>query len=186
MSKNRRSLNLLLLRLPIFIALLTSGCATYTAPQGWLPTAEQAQRTTHGAWLGIRYTTPGQSTESALEGELIAVGDSAIYLLGTFGVTRVPARLITVAQLEFHDYSLHGHITWTAVGALSTVTHGLFLLISLPVWLTAGGINGVALSEAGQNYSVTPDSGWWTEASQYARFPQGLPPGLELKDLRKK
>ena len=64
---------------------------------------------------------------------------------------------------------------WTLLGTLSTGSHGFFLILSAPVWILTGTV--AAVNQSRQPVLTYPRQGWagWRA---YARFPQGLPPGL--------
>jgi hypothetical protein len=69
---------------------------------------------------------------------------------------------------------------WTGLGTFSTLSHGIFALISVPMWLFAG----VTAAEYERHASLHhyPDVPL-TDFRPFARFPQGRPAGVEAKSL---
>ncbi|MFB6372306.1 MAG: hypothetical protein ABEN55_04185 [Bradymonadaceae bacterium] len=61
---------------------------------------------------------------------------------------------------------------WTVGGMLSTLSHGLTLGLSAPIWLITGISASAVESSSGRDNRTLPDG-------KRARFPQGLPPSFE-------
>lgn len=72
---------------------------------------------------------------------------------------------------------------WMFTGMLSTITLGFWLLYTIPVWAITGGIaTGSTSREPVVSYPGYPLSSF----RLYARFPQGLPPGIDPLALKRK
>jgi hypothetical protein len=167
------------------LAFVASGCATSRAPDDWLPPAEELERQTYGAWLYLEYTENSQFVTA--EGEFIAAQDSVVYLLPLAeSFKKVTMKDITLAVLDVHEKETGKFAGWTVAGSLSTLTHGLGLMLSLPVWIVTGTISTVAVSHLGSEDQDYPNPLWWAGVSRYARFPQGLPASIDLQSLRPK
>lgn len=148
--------------------LVQLGCASTTAPDGWLPDAGDAGRDAYGAWVTVE-----RADGEPVEGELITVGAASVTVLQEDGALRTVFRdEIVKAKLTTY-HSRHGLLAlWTALGALSTLSHGIVLVISAPFWILAGGLVTVTAShQAGENPSWTG----WNELRKFARYPQGMP-----------
>lgn len=159
-------------------ALLLAGCATTSAPSGYLPAPPETQREARGGWIELE---PNVRADSTLEGELIAVHSDTLYVLREAVLETVARSDIRTARVAF--YNAHPELLglWTAGGILSTGTHGLGLILSAPAWLLAGSI--AAISQSYHPFVTYPDRRW--EALRpYARFPQGLPASLDRSTLQ--
>lgn len=155
---------------------------TPDAPKKWLPTPEQALYDTYGGWIMAEYKT-GIDSRAKASGELITCDNGNLYILTNMGVVIIPdADVVSASFFMYRNYG--GELmVWTLGGTLSTLSHGYSFLISAPLWFIAGTItaanesrNGVLVLQ-GRPFS-------YTEIRKYARFPQGLPEGIELSELK--
>jgi hypothetical protein len=136
-------------------------------------------------------TTFEMKSGCALSGELLAADDQSAWLFVAQPESRAldlrakatkpeaPGRVFIVSLNEAERVSIELHpsdaaITggWTALGAASTVSHGGFLVLSLPLWLATG--IPVSVGEARSNDAVGK-SEYFERLFQFARFPQGIP-----------
>ncbi len=155
-------------------AVVLTSCAGTIAPRGWLSTPEENQRTAFGGWVRLE-TMVGEL--DTLEGELIAVQKDSIFILRNSGrLESYSAGEIKSVHLQSYDPKLGTLTLWTLSGAASTISHGFILIISLPVWIATGSLSGAAVSAAAHE-KLGPDG--WESLTSYARFPQGLPVGLD-------
>ncbi len=181
--------------------LLTAGCATTTAPLGWLPSSEASAYDLFGGWLMVEYMS--SKSWERVDGELIAVEPDKLFVLPyssmkrnsaagsqasvspdtTWTLLEIPKDQIIKANLMGYQSDHHVIGLWSVAGLLSTVSHGVILIFSAPVWLLAG--LGSTASQSHMPELVYPKVKW-EQLSTYARFPQGLPPGLDRTALRPK
>jgi len=156
------------------LAAFAGGCASNPAPQGWLPKAVVAQRTTRGGWIVVerKKDAPG----GRVAGELIAVEEDRIYVLDDSGLQTVERG--SIEKMNLAGYATDGAALggWAALGTLSTLSHGKFLVLTAPLLWLAGGIASAA-DESRGGFAKPGDF------QKYARFPQGLPPGLDADAL---
>ncbi|MFH1842419.1 MAG: hypothetical protein ABIF77_04375 [bacterium] len=155
------------------------GCATTGAPDDWLPPVMSAASDPFGAWIHV---TCSEVSWPSREGEFIAVGADSIYVLRAHTLHAIPREKVTRARLAFFDPGQKA-AGWSAAGALSTLSHGLVLVISLPFWL-AGGLP-IANLHTKEAIALHPEKDW-PELRQYARFPQGPPLNIHRLQLRSK
>lgn len=156
---------------------LLCGCSHMPVPGPYATSASRECADVHGAWIEIRYHDP--ESQGRARGEFLAVGDS-IYVLTAESLRVVPTAIVHGAELA--TFAAHGgdFVSWTLVGILSCASHGFFAALSVPVWLIAGSI-----CTAGQNstgFAAFPRRSW-PELRRFARFPQGLPPGIDRAAL---
>ena len=170
-------------RAAVVAVTLLAACATNTAPRGFLPAPVESQLTAYGGWIELAYGSGRRP--SRVEGELLAVqgGGDSLYILTARGAIAVATSTVRKAKLTGYD-SQSGQLgTWTFLGVLSTASHGFVLVISAPVWILSGSL--ASASQSHQPESVYPKVGW-DAIRRYARFPQGLPAGIDLTVLRAK
>jgi hypothetical protein len=162
-----------------FASLLASACFQTTAPEGWLSTPAVAQREAYGGWISAAYTL-GAGT-ATVEGELIAASPDSLHVLTADSLVTVATSAVTSATLTTYDARLNTLNMWTILGAVSSLSHGVGLLLSVPMWIIVGTTATASASKAPRVQSVDA-----ALLRPYARFPQGLPPGLERRALRQK
>jgi hypothetical protein len=193
--------------------LLFAGCAGSIAPSGWLSTPERQQQSAYGAWARVNYQQNGIST--VIDGELIAVDGDVMYILSPRIRTKTAARqyilfitndfpryradsvqilardslvavpVLSITRGRIVTYDAKGSVLglWTLFGSLSTGSHGVLLLFSLPTWILVGSIATSAQGfSAVQQYPAVAAE----KLKEFARFPQGLPDGLDGSALRPK
>ena len=155
------------------LATILAGCATNPAPQSWQPAPKEAQRSVRGGWIALERKKPAMGR---VEGELIAVDDDALHVLTAEGLRAVPRAEVRKAKLVGYGDESVALGAWMGLGTVSTLSHGYYLIFTAPLlWLLGGGAATSDESRAG----FIKDA----EFRAYARFPQGLPPGLDLATL---
>jgi hypothetical protein len=105
-------------------------------------------------------------------GELLAVDGRSLWVLAGARTRRVERRSLRSVKLEMHPSNAALMGIWSAVGAISTLSHGRYLVISAPVWVVAG-TGAVASAWTGNELKVPLDR--LDELRQFARFPAGMP-----------
>jgi hypothetical protein len=95
----------------------------------------------------------------------------------------VPIKQVDNARLETYS-SKHGWVlSWTVFGTLSTISHGIGLVLTAPIWLVVGGIATSAQSQVPIE-KYPPKT--WDHLTMFARFPMGLPADIDLTSLQPK
>jgi hypothetical protein len=167
----------ILLILLILLTLVgSSGCASNPVPSRLRVTKEQAVMSGKGAPARVTF-----HNQAITFGELIAASADTIWILteqGQLDFYRVSA--IESVALGIHDNDAVMVGAWTALGSISTISHGVFLVFTLPIWLASGLSMTVQESRSG-NLEYPP---WPLVAlTPYARFPQGAPFGITAARL---
>ena len=160
-------------------ALTVTGCFHTSAPKGWLPTAEEAQRDAYGGWIKLDFSMGAE--KNTVHGELIAAAPDSLHVLTADSLVVVPTSSVTAGTLTAFDSQYGALRLWTILGAVSTVSHGFVLVLTAPIWAIAGSTATASSSKAPRVESTDP-----ALLRMYARFPQGLPPGLDVRSLRQK
>lgn len=153
---------------------LTAACSI-SFPE-YLPRAKEVKVNPNGAYLKLS-CNPGPD----VAGELIAVEEDAFIVLPQDSSHCQAIPLINVTDFDLYFAKPPNHWPAFALTFLSTVTHGIFLIFTAPVNLLVGG--SVALS-ARSSVRYTPKNATANKLKLFARFPQGLPPGVDWEDIR--
>jgi hypothetical protein len=162
---------------PLLLLPVLGGCGSLHAPRGVLPKPAAAQQEAFGGWAIIR--TAG-AVGGQVEGELIAVSADTVWLFQNAALLAVPAAAILQAQVSGYDSSPGTIVGVAALGVLATLSNGGFLILTAPAWLLTGTLG----SHAQARYSrMVAQRAALDALSLYARFPQGMPPGLDRGSL---
>lgn len=163
-------------------ALASAGCsAGNSAPKDWLPKPAEAQAIAYGGWIELTYK--GAEAKREADGELIAVSDDSVWVLSQNEGVVVSTASVKDGKLTAYAAQTGGLSGWTAVGTLSTLSNGAFLLFTAPLWLLVGGSSIAGESRDAQRKSPPLT---WSELAAFARFPQGLPEGITFAALQAK
>lgn len=161
----------------VALGLMLAGCARNTAPPGFLVTPRIAQSQAYGGWVELRV-----ANGASVAGELIAVTAESVWVLGTAPMV-VPVVGIKEGKVTSTDAEVGNVAGATGLGVLSTISNGILLVFTAPLWIIVG-------TAAGSSQSYAPERRvpplHWADLAPFARFPQGLPPGVALASLRPK
>lgn len=165
-------------RAAIAALMAIGGCYQSSAPPGWLPSPTQAERGAFGSWISVQ----GQPrTPPLAEGELIAIDTDTIHVLADGRLMSLPRASICCAVLTAYRMDLSELQLWSVVGTVSTLSHGIVLILTAPLWIIAGTAATSAASYAPRIVGTDP-----AVLQLFARFPQGIPPGLDRTTIRSK
>ena len=163
-------------------ALLACARSAEHIPHNWLPKAEEAGQEAFGAWVRVE---AWNDEETAMEGELLAVGEDSLYVVDSFESVAIPVTEVGRIILHGYDANASGIAGWAVLGTLGTISHGWYLVLTGPVWIVGGIMASYQASRAGRQQHTTEQS-WPTVAAwmrPYARFPAGMPPELDRNTL---
>lgn len=170
MLKNSLSIILCLL-------LITAACKPVSAPHRSVPKRQALVTDARGGWISIQ-----NRHNNFFQGELIAVSDLLVYLVTPAGAMAIPKDDILSARVVIYNTNNFEYSLWTILGSLSTISNGLFLMFTAPLWYVVG-IPVTAGESNRANYLDYPAADW-EHMTKFCRFPQGLPEGLDLSLLR--
>lgn len=162
-----------LIILGILLALLNSSCK---AP-AYLPEAEEIAINEFGSYITVNLLA-GQD----IEGELITIDNSTLNVLTKENESN-QLRSIAMADVKSFKlmYAQPKKYGWTIpVSALVTLSHGYFAVFTAPINLIVTSITTVRGANA---FTYTEKSMSWEDLKMFARFPQGLPPNIEMENL---
>jgi hypothetical protein len=159
--------------------LLVAAACSSNPPAGSTPEPERAVNEVYGGWVHCE-DIEGKWLPDA--GELLAVGADTLWLYSdsAAGVRAMPLAAIGRAEVYWYDRDTEVIASWTIVGMLSTLSHGVALVLSAPVWLLFG-LAGAGTDLAASRVQVdAPD---FARLRPYARFPAGWPPGFDWRHV---
>jgi hypothetical protein len=169
--------------------ILFGGCRSAVIPARYNLGPPEVSKSFTGCWIDI-LSDSGDSAalQINLSGELIALQVDTAYILTEISFTAIPVKNIKSAKLYvFKPQGAMGPVVGllsfipNVAGEIANSTGGGFLLLGLPVAAT-GILFG--LGEAQSNATLKyPDKNSFNEFVKFARFPQGLPSGLETEKL---
>ena len=162
-------------------AVAGAACAGSSAPKEWLPKPVEAQATAYGGWIEL--THQSSAKPRLTEGELIAVSADSVWVLSDSQGVVIPTSAVGKGKLTVYAAQTGTLRAWTVLGALSTLSNGGFLIFTAPMWIIGGSIATGGESRAAERKHPPLT---WTELAPFARFPQGMPEGVELTALRPK
>lgn len=183
--RNRRSNRIALAAFAAALGL--AGCVGTSAPRRWLPEVEDAPLTAFGAWTEVN-VEKSEEQKYQVRGELIAVHDDSIFVWGPQGFTAFGRGEVTRVKLTTYRPDHGGMTAWAFLGSLSAASHGVGMLISFPIWVIVGStatasVSGEPDETCNERAIERADSECWQKLSKFARFPQGLPAGLDRARL---
>jgi len=176
--------------MPVLCAVVgafTAACVSNPAPHGWLSPADSAQRDPYGAWIQVTYATPPDSAKVEVAGELIAIDPDTVFVLTPEEtLVPVPIEWALRGRLGYFDAQSWATGSWAVLGTLSTLSHGILLIVSSPVWILSGTIATADQSRRPIRTAHGSDHESWRGLGMYARFPLGMPQGLDRGRLKGK
>lgn len=209
-STSRNRSRTLLRAIPVLSVLTLGGCASNTAPPGWLDPPERALVSPYGGWVQVQVHEAASA--GSADGELVAVAADSLHLLRGTEFVSVARSDIRTVRLTGYRSDAHKILGWAVLGSLGSLSHGVIAIFSIPVWILGGtgatigathapeiiyGGNATAglprrHIRAGQLLpgesppAAEPGGATWAKLGLYARFPEGLPPGLDRRALAPK
>jgi hypothetical protein len=146
---------------------LSGSCAGWRVPNSERALQEEAITGGKGARAHLRLASGAE-----VRGELISAEGVYIWLLRDDGrLVNFPVESVRDASLGVFRTREAELTAWTIVGALSTFSHGVYIIFSLPAWLLVGIPSTYVESRRG--FIEYPQYSWQV-LGRYARFPQGL------------
>ncbi len=174
----------------LFSAILISGCATTYAPSDWLPNTDEIQKESFGGWMTLIVRPDSliaQDTYLQYDGEFISSDENNVYLLAD-SLFIIPKENISTGILEIDEKNSVEYGLWTFGGFIATISNGVYLIFTAPFWLITGipATIGESNRDRYEYDEENTDSLYWENIQKFARFPQGLPDNVELKNLKPK
>jgi hypothetical protein len=155
------------MRVTSLLVLLALGCASNPAPRGTLRAPEAMASTAFGGYILIKYRDGSRT-----EGELLAAGDDRVWVRTQRGDRAIPVSQVQSMRLAAYQTGQELMSAWGTLGTFTALTHGYWLIFSVPIWLLTTGISaGIESRAALVDYPDQPLPAF----AQWARYPQGMP-----------
>jgi len=132
---------------------------------------------------------PTSEKASSVKGELLAVGPERVWVMARDGVRGVPFAEIENIRVRLHGLGGGRSWAWMALGAVATGAAlaaacasadsdscGTGFGVTAGLWAAIGAPSAHSLEKSSRLLVRGPD---FTSLRAYARFPQGLPEGLD-------
>ena len=176
----------------ILALIYLSGCALDRAALDHLPTISKAGKFPYGGWIVAEYEMQDQySALATASGELIAYQDYKLYILDSLQLHVIPSTAVNNATLYIYKtqpglFAAFG-ILFTLpsiIGAIAFPEYaGEFLLLGIVPFVT-GTIFTVREATIKRNQLIYPLENSLNEFVKFARFPQGIPEGMDVGQLK--
>lgn len=149
----------------------------------YLPTAETIDVNQYGSQISV-YPKKG----NMVKGELIAIDTVNLIVLPNTAGKKQASVPVSIPLNNISHFSLRyatpRHYGWSIpLFTAVTLLHGYYAVITLPVNL----IGTICVTVGGESaFTVSRVNGpIYKDLRMYARFPQGIPPGIELSQLKR-
>jgi len=156
----------------VLLAIFITGCYT----PNYIPSVESIDINQYGSYIKVSHIKVG-----TIDGELIALDSSSIIVLSESIRTCVKIPLKDINSFTLR-YARPKNYAWSIpLFSLVSITHGFYGIISMPINLI------ITISESvGGNleYRYNDKEISHKKLSMFARFPQGIPPNINIKMIR--
>jgi hypothetical protein len=125
-------------------------CTVTKGPTSFLDAPQETATHAHGGWVEVK----GPGDEDRASGELIAVSADSFWVLAEDQAASpqpAPYELlafswseVTKAPLVAYNSGASRVAGYTALGAVTTASHGAFLVFTAPLWMVTGAITSHA------------------------------------------
>lgn len=158
----------------LLICTLITSCAATKVPSGWLPEAEKSSMNIFGGWVEVKLS------KGQIIGELISLTDDTMFVVKDSLYAIVVTDILKARLVTYNASSLGGNAFF---GTLSTLSNGVLLIFTAPMWIIGGSIAAISRSfDPIIDYPNKP----LKQFLPFARYPQGFPPGLDRTKIKMK
>lgn len=172
----------------LLVTVLLAGCAVPgEIPSNYLRNPRELSTMANGCWIIINQSVDfSDANKGKTSGELIAVQNNTFYILTQSSLVRVPTAEIITATMYLFKNQTNYYLLVTGLGLLPNVIGAI--VYGIPAFLTLGipfAIVGITTAsiECKANELRFPKMNKLDEFGKFSRFPQGIPPGVELEKL---
>lgn len=154
------------------MALMVSSCSHIKG----LPSSDKLDVHQYGSYILLTY-----KPDRMVEGELIAVDSTQIVVLSESSQKCVAVSSKDVKRYTVY-YADHKRYGWTFPLFLTyPVIHGMLSAISIPIHLI---ITSSVIASSDKAFTYTENTLKYDELKMFARFPQNIPPNVELVNIK--
>ena len=174
----------------LFIALVIFACFSCVPRPAYAPEYSIMPTDPYGSSIIVRHKNPSKNKLIRTEGELIAIENDTLIILTNESKNRSKSherkyKIIKIDKINLRSYILHyakinGGRAYMFSAALVPL-HGYYMVLTLPVNLF---IFLITDSSESNYYSLAGKKIHFDQLYKFARFPQGIPEGLDLTELQ--
>jgi hypothetical protein len=171
-------------------ATLLCGCIPSNVPRAYVPGISKVYQNSYGCWMitELKPTYQSVSTDD-VSGELLAIqNDSILLLVDDYELVVFQREQVDRARLITHKNQAGtlglmtgGFFLPNIIGTLAYGYTG-FLVLGIPVLITGVTLTIVEASDQA-NILDYPEENELLEFIKFARYPQGIPPDIDTKQL---
>ncbi|MBK8981610.1 MAG: hypothetical protein IPM38_04635 [Ignavibacteria bacterium] len=161
----------------VIAALMLSSCSY--SPD-YLPESEEIDVNQYGSYISLY-----RNEKETIRGELIAVDSIKFIVLSkpedspVKTIKIIPVKEVSKYYLKYADGVSYGGAI--PLFTLASLVHGYMAVITLPINLLVT----IAIASSGESaFTYGDEEIKITDLKMFARFPQGLPPGIEVRGIK--
>jgi hypothetical protein len=166
--------------------LLLEGCKTSEIPVAYQLSPNEVKRGITGSWTKIVLRKSELESRSELSGELIAVQADTLFILTETKLEAVSSKSIDEAILQIYTNQAKKMVTITGLiyapnilGAIGR-SSGAYLVLGIP-WILTGTLVAISEGYDDSNLLVFPAKNPLNDFKKFARFPKGMPAGIDRR-----
>jgi hypothetical protein len=176
--------------LTCFICILfLLACNTAKIPTEYRFNPKKVKNASTGCWIEVKIPPSNiYISEITLSGELIAIQKDTVFILTEQQLNGIPSAGIKEAVLYIYNNQAGRFVLATVLLFIPNIIAAIannevgFLLLDIP-WLIGGTIISLNENSSGSHQMKYPKNNILADFSKFARFPQGIPPGLDKNKL---
>jgi hypothetical protein len=157
------------------IGLIVIAISSCSSPK-YLPSSDKIDVNEYGSYIELLHMN-----RSMIDGELIAIDSNQIVILTDKEKTCVTVPVSEVKRFSL-EYAKPKHYGWSIpVGLVLPFIHGWYSILTIPIHL----IVTISVTASGERaFKYNNKKMTYDELRMFARFPQGIPPGIDLASLK--
>lgn len=165
----------------IFIALTLNSCLSFKHAN--IPKVKDIGTGYYGSYIVVKLNKGVKINNNRhVIGELIAVDNEKMIVFMVNEQSPQPEKIALNDIKRFSLYYAKGpNYSFTSLLPLSTITHGIFLIFTFPINLA---VSIYDMDSAIIDFRYNQNNISFEKLKMFARFPQGIPPNVTLKDLK--
>ena len=175
----------------IFVICIISldGCNNDMVPASYRFRLKEIKNAITGCWIEVNmHTKTIPVPETRLSGELIAIQSDTIYILTTLQLCSIPSEKVEDAILYVYKNQAGVYSAATILLFIPNIIAAIaknepyFLLLDAP-WVFYGTFISFKEGFSDSNLLIYPQKNKVSDFIKFARFPQGIPQGLDKSKL---
>ena len=165
--------------------LILSGCGAIRIPANYAHNPQELKKVITGSWTEVKLKSKDiTGNETTFSGELIAIQADTLYILDDLGLHGIHRNNISEAVVYMYMNKSGKYAIATGLLYIPDIVAAIvmgqpgFLILGIP-WILTGSIITVAEGTNHSNFLNYPYSNQLPDLKKFARFPQGMPAGID-------